>query len=62
MKKQIIISSSINAINNTVCVVACLAVYLSNEIEFKERAIYTMSAIVVWLGVQRLVNKFFPKL
>ena len=61
MKKQIIISSSITAINNTVCVVACLAVYFSTELEFEERAIYAMSTIVVWLGVQRIVSRAFPK-
>ena len=57
MNKHILIRSCITAINNTVCVVALLAVYLAKEIEFEERAIYGMASVVVWLAVQRIVGK-----
>ena len=62
MNKQIIIRSSITAINNTVCIVALVAVYLTKEIEFEERAIYGMTAVLVWLAVQRIISKAFPKI
>ena len=39
MSKRIFIRSCITAINNTVCVVALVAVYIAKEIEFEERAI-----------------------
>ncbi len=61
MNKHILIRSCITAINNTVCVVALLAVYLAKEIEFEERAIYGMASVVVWLAVQRIVGKAFPR-
>ena len=60
MNKHILIRSCITAINNTVCVVALVAVYLAKEIEFEERAIYGMASVVVWLAVQRIVGKAFP--
>ena len=59
MSKHILIHSCITAINNTVCVVALVAVYLAKEIEFEERAIYGMASVVVWLAVQRIVLKAF---
>ena len=61
MNKHILIRSCITAINNTVCVVALVAVYLAKEIEFEERAIYAMASVVVWLAVQRIVGKAFPR-
>ena len=61
MNKHILIRSCITAINNTVCVVALVAVYLAKEIEFEERAIYGMASVVVWLAVQRIVGKAFPR-
>ena len=61
MNKHILIRSCIIAINNTVCVVALVSVYLATEIEFEERAIYGMASVVVWLAVQRIVGKAFPK-
>ena len=61
MNKHILIRSCITAINNTVCVVALVAVYLAKEIEFEERAIYGMASVVIWLAVQRIVGKAFPK-
>ena len=61
MNKYILIRSCITAINNTVCVVALVAVYLAKEIEFEERAIYGMASVVVWLAVQRIVGKAFPR-
>ena len=60
MNKHILIRSCITAINNTVCVISLVAVYLANEIEFEERAIYGMASVVVWLAVQRIVGKAFP--
>ena len=59
MNKKIVIRSSITAINNTACIVALVAVYLAGEIEFEERAIYGMTAVVVWLAVQRIIGKAF---
>ena len=61
MNKHIFIRSCITAINNTVCVVALVAVYIAKEIEFEERAIYGMTSVVVWLAVQRILGKAFPK-
>ena len=61
MNKHILIRSCITAINNTVCVVALVAVYTAKEIEFEERAIYGMTSVVVWLAVQRILGKAFPK-
>ena len=61
MNKQIVIRSSITAINNTVCIVALVAVYLAKEIEFEERAIYGMVAIVIWLAVQRIIRTAFTQ-
>ena len=61
MNKHILIRICITAINNTVCVVALVAVYLAEEIEFEERAIYGMASVVVWLAVQRIVGKAFPR-
>ena len=61
MSKRIFIRSCITAINNTVCVVALVAVYIAKEIEFEERAIYGMTSVVVWLAVQRIVGKAFPR-
>ena len=61
MNKRILIRSCVTAINNTVCVVGLVAVYLAKEIEFEERAIYGMASVVVWLAVQRIVGKAFPK-
>ena len=61
MNKHILIRSCITAINNTVCVVGLVAVYLATEIEFEERAIYGMASVVVWLAVQRIVGKAFPR-
>ena len=61
MNKHYLIRGCIIAINNTVCVVALLAVYLAKEIEFEERAIYGMASVVVWLAVQRIVGKAFPR-
>ena len=61
MNKHSLIRSCITAINNTVCVVALVAVYLAKEIEFEERAIYGMASVVVWLAVQRIVGKAFPR-
>ena len=61
MNKHILIRSCIMAINNMVCVVALVAVYLAKEIEFEERAIYGMASVVVWLAVQRIVGKAFPR-
>ena len=61
MNKQILIRSSITAINNTVCIVALVAVYLAKNIQFEERAIYGMVAVVVWLAVQRVIRKAFPQ-
>ena len=61
MNKHILIRSCITAINNTVCIVALVAVYLAREIEFEERAIYGMASVVVWLAVQRIVGRVFPR-
>ena len=61
MNKKIIIRSGITAINNTVCIVALVAVYLAKEIEFEERAIYGMVAVVIWLAMQRIIRKAFPQ-
>ena len=61
MNKQIVIRSSITAINNTVCIVALVAVYLAKEVEFEERAIYGIVAVVIWLAVQRIIRKVFPE-
>ena len=61
MNKHILIRNCITAINNTVCVVALVAVYLAKEIEFEERAIYGMASVVIWLAVQRIVGKAFPR-
>ena len=61
MNKHILIRSCIAAINNTVCVVALVAIYLVKEIEFEERAIYGMASVVVWLAVQRIVGRAFPR-
>ena len=61
MNRHILIRSCITAINNTVCVVALVAVYLAKEIEFEERAIYGMASVVIWLAVQRVVGKAFPR-
>ena len=61
MNKKIIIRSSVTAINNTVCIVALVAVYLAKEKEFEERAIYGMVAVVIWLAVQRIIRKAFPQ-
>ena len=61
MNRQILIRSCIIAINNTACGVALVAVYLAKEIEFEERAIYGMTSVVVWLSVQRVVGKAFPR-
>ena len=41
---------------------ALVAVYIAKEIEFEERAIYGMASVVVWLAVQRIVGKAFPRL
>ena len=59
MNKHILIRSCITAINNTVCVVALVAVYLAKEIEFEERAIYGMASVVVWLAFSVLSVKPF---
>lgn len=61
INKKIIIHSSVTAINNTVCIVALVAVYLATETELEERAIYGMVAVVVWLAVQRIIRKAFPQ-
>lgn len=61
MNTQIVIRSSITGINHTVCIVALVAVYLAKGMEFEERAIYGMTAVVVWLAVQRIIGKAFPK-
>ena len=61
MNKQIVICSSITAINNTVCIVALVAVYLAKEIVFEEPAIYGMVAVVIWLAVQCIIRKAFPR-
>ena len=61
MNKHILIRSCITAINNTVCVIALVAVYLAKQIEFEARAIYGMASVVVWLAVQRIVGKAFPR-
>ena len=61
LNKQIIIRNSTTAINNTVCIVALVAVYLAKEVEFEERAIYGMVSVVVWLAVQRIIRKAFPQ-
>ncbi len=61
MNKHILIRSCIAAINNTVCVVGLVAIYLAKEIEFEERAIYGMASIVVWLAVQRIVGRAFAR-
>ena len=59
--KQIVIRSSITAIDNTVCIVALVAVYLAKEVEFEERAIYGIVAVVIWLAVQRIIRKVFAQ-
>ena len=61
MNKHSFIRNCITAINNTICVVALVAVYIAKEIEFEERAIYGMASVVVWLAVQRIVGKAFPR-
>ena len=61
MNKHSFIRNCITAINNTICVVALVAVYVAQEIEFEERAIYGMASVVVWLAVQRIVGKVFQK-
>ena len=61
MNKHSFIRNCITAINNTICVVALVAVYVAQEIEFEERAIYGMASVVVWLAVQRIVGKAFPR-
>ena len=60
MQKHYLVRGCIIAINNTVLVVARVAVYLAKEMEFEERAIYGMASVVVWLAVQRIVGKAFP--
>ena len=61
MNKKIVIRISITAINNIVCIVALVAVYLAKGIGFEERAIYGMTAVVVWLAMQRIIGKAFPQ-
>ena len=60
MNKHYLIRGCIIAINNTVLVVALVAVYLAREIHFEERAIYAMASVVIWLAIQRIVGKIFP--
>ena len=61
MNKQIVIRRSVKAVNNTVCIVALVAVYLAKEVEFEEPAIYGVVAVVIWLAVQRIIRKVFPQ-
>ena len=61
MNKKIIIRCSTTAINNTAFIIALVAICLGKEIEFEERAIYGMTAVIVWLSVQRKIGKAFPK-
>jgi prolipoprotein diacylglyceryltransferase len=52
-----VIPSLLIGLNNSVIVVVCLYLILSNDITFQERGVYAGSSILFWMGVQRLIRK-----
>ena len=56
MNKHILIRTCITAINNTVCVVVLMAVYLAKKLSLS-RYVYGMA--VLWFGLLYIVGKAF---
>ena len=47
-------------VNHTIAATALIYLIASGKFVFEERAIYAISAIFFWMGVQRLVKKLLP--
>jgi len=52
-----VIPSLLIGLNNSIIVIICLYLILTDDITFQERGIYTGSSILFWMGVQRLIRK-----
>jgi len=52
-----VIPSLLIGLNNSIIIVVCLYLILSDDISFQERGIYAGSCILFWMGVQRLIRK-----
>ena len=52
-----VIPSLLIGLNNSIIVIVCLYLILSDDITFRERGIYAGSSILFWMGVQRLIRK-----
>jgi|GEM_PF-1326604 hypothetical protein len=52
-----VVPSLLIGLNNSLIVVVCLYLILSNDFSLQERGIYAGSSILFWMGVQRLVRK-----
>ncbi len=59
--RKAIIRSLFKVINHSVVILVCLYLIMSKKFVFEERAVYAMSAILFWMGIQRLVKKRLPE-
>jgi len=52
-----VVPSLLIGLNNSIIVIVCLYLILSDGLSFQERGIYAGSSILFWMGVQRLIRK-----
>ena len=55
-----IIFSLLIGINHGIIVTICLYLIIYGKFSFEERAIYVMSAVLFWMGAQRIIKKLLP--
>ena len=59
--RKAIIRSLFKVINHSVVILVWFYLIMSKEFAYEERAIYAMCAVLVWMGIQRLVKKLMPE-
>ncbi len=58
--RNIIFRSLLFGINHSIVAAVFLYLIISRKFIFEERAIYAMSAVLFWMGMQRLIKKLLP--
>ena len=57
---KIVIRGLLIGLNHSLVIVVCLYLITSRKFAFEERAIYAMSSVLFWMGIQRLIKKLLP--
>ena len=57
---KILVTSLLAGLNHSLAIFLCLYLILSVKFGFEERAVYALSVVLFWMGIQRLVKNLLP--